>query len=758
MPDRRRTAMTLLMAASVFALPAGLLAQNQDGGPSASKIQNKTERELQLERLMAARPAERKIVFSGSNRLSLFSKRQPFFESASARGYTEGQLRDARVVQFQAARGADAGGGVNPSTGSVVSHPTLGRVVINRKVLAPSDPKAANPRIILPDQFLIYGPSSIANPSASKPKDFGTASDPGDSGKPGSGGDSGSGPKLYLGIAGHWVDTEANPNVAWSEVYDFGPTAMNYRWLTQGEVRIRAARLYGDPERGRQYAWANVNPRTSTYELMYDRRSGRDALNAWVADAKSAFEIVMDDDPLKDTGGRMIQLDNETLHFLGWYWGRFMQAQGDGPIAQYTNIEDIHAHSAAFIPWGVAFMSELQAAYPNDKFAWYNLPVARDSRNVVLHEDPTHRDHNKHHPWTGDAYDRFEFPSAPVGTFPWWYVDEGLRPLLDQADYVDGRLYAGRLNAEQRRPYWNGQMERGLAIAADLAEPKPYMTKIWLGNVYSPTTLQDPAFIRDFFAEAAANFVEHVSADEGRTPFECACELAGQAPDVLWNDLIVRAAYEAGYGGAPVTDQLRLVSTTPDSGKPHRTIEVRLHGSGFGDGMDVSVSGAGVSVSRVTALSETDIRATLDISPSASIGPRDITVTQGSESWTLPGAFEVFSLSKGAPAPRGFMNSGNERRPASVSSCVGPSRLEQGARNITVRLAGRHFQNGCTVTAIPPKGGGSGVTLGDTTTLLDSNRIEFPVSVSGTAMKGDWTIRVTNPDSQSAQDWKLMIY
>ncbi len=756
MSDRRRTAMALLMAASVFALPTSLLAQNQGGNQSAPKTHNKTEREVQLERLLAARSAERSLLFSGSNRLALISNRQPFFEPASARGFTEQQLRDARSAQFQAARGTDAGSGATPAGGAVVSHPTLGRIVIHRKVVAPSEPKASSPRVSLPDQFLVYGPSPVAE-SGAKSGDSGTAGDPGDAGKPGSGGQSGTEPKLYLGIVGHWVDTQAHPDEAWSVAHDFGPTALNYRWFTQGEIRIRAARHYGDPDRGRQYAWANVNARTSTYELMYDRKSGRDAFNAWVADTKSAFETVMDDDPLKDTGGRMIQLDNESMHFLGWYWGRFMQSQGPGSIEPYTDIEAINAHTAAFVPWGVAFMSELQAAYPNDKFAWYNLPAARDSRNQVLHEDPRDREHNKHHPWTGDAYDRFESPAAPVGTFPWWSVDEGLRPLLEQADYVDARLYAGGLDAEQRQAYWDGQMERGLAIAADLSEPKPYMTKIWLENVHSPTTLQDAGFIRDFFEQAAANSVKHVSADAGRTAFECACALAGQTPGVLWNDLVVRSAHEAGYAGAPVTDQLTLVSATPDSGKPYDTVEVRLHGSGFDRGMDVSVSGAGVSVSGVTALSDTDIKVTLGISPSASVGPRDIIVARGGESWTLPGAFEVYSSSKLAPAPQGFMNTGTERRAARVSSCVGPSQLAQGSRNITVRLAGRHFQNGCTVTAIPPRGGGSGVTLGETT-LMDSTRIEFPVSVTGSAMKGDWTIRVTNPDSQSAQDWKLKVY
>ncbi len=184
MPDRRRTAMALLMAASVFALPTSLLA-GQDDKDSTSKTRNTTAREAQPERLRNARSERQNLLLAGPSRFALMSSR-PISSGARARQYTEEELREIRAAQLRLVRDLSAGPSGNPSGGTVLSHPTLGRIVLSNTGASPTDPKTPGGRVSMPNPAMIFGPSAVAADPSTDPQSGG---DPGDPGKPGGGGD-----------------------------------------------------------------------------------------------------------------------------------------------------------------------------------------------------------------------------------------------------------------------------------------------------------------------------------------------------------------------------------------------------------------------------------------------------------------------------------------------------------------------------------------------------------------------------------------
>jgi hypothetical protein len=547
--------------------------------------------------------------------------------------------------------------------------------------------------------------------------------------------------KLYLGVAGHWQDTVPPRNLPWTDGHEFGPTELNYRWFDQGRLSIRPARRYpgsGHPEAGTGawMTWAEVDPPSSTWQLRRGGLSGTAAFGAWKTAALSNIADSLAVDPI--SSGRKMQLDNETLHFFGWYWGRMMQAQTYLMHQRYGMGEEayIAAHSQAFLPIGIDFMHELQTEYPDDEFTWYNLPVRR---NWSLSGAPASYSSDGYH---GD-------PDPPSeGSYPWYGVDILMEDLLDACDYIDGNVYTGGPvhAAADWRAYWEGQIGRKKAIADDLG--KPFMARVWLENGNNSTLLQNYGYLKDFFevcADASINATE-AATDAGRHTYECACELAGMTYGTRWNTLVVAAAYDAGFLTDPPVTDLTLVSSTPESGNIGQQVNVTLRGSDFGNGLGLSMSGSGVSISNVTVVDGETATAVLTIIQSAATGSRDLTVTIGSDSWTLADAFEILPVSGTAPAPIGFHDSNGMAR-----NCVAPGNVKQGT-SATIRIGGRHFQNGCTVAA-----SGSDVTVGSVT-FLSSRRIEFVVTVDSSGTP-DTTraITVTNPDSQTATDWEFEV-
>jgi hypothetical protein len=86
-----------------------------------------------------------------------------------------------------------------------------------------------------------------------------------------------------------------------------------------------------------------------------------------------------------------------------------------------------------------------------------------------------------------------------------------------------------------------------------------------------------------------------------------------------------------------------LSNVVPSSGAAGQSLDVEITGVGthFTAASQVSFSGGGIQVTSVDALSGTRLRASLDISPSAATGNREVTVTTGAEVATGSGLFRV---------------------------------------------------------------------------------------------------------------------
>jgi hypothetical protein len=97
-------------------------------------------------------------------------------------------------------------------------------------------------------------------------------------------------------------------------------------------------------------------------------------------------------------------------------------------------------------------------------------------------------------------------------------------------------------------------------------------------------------------------------------------------------------------GGFTVLAAVTAGSMTPNQGPPGAAGPVTITGSGFAAGAIVSIGGAGVIASSVTAVSPTQLTATLTVSSSAPPGARNVTVTNaGGASGMLTSGFTVLA-------------------------------------------------------------------------------------------------------------------
>ncbi len=208
MLERSRTAMALLAATPFLALPTCLLAQEETSGESRAASANRTisysfQRDVRA--LLNARSNDARFVLTGPSRFgALRSVRQPATQSLGSRTYTEEELAEIRAAQRRLVR--DRTGGGNPSDpggGVVLSHPTLGRLVLDIGGPLPGDPGGGRPQ---PDPTLFSGPSSQADPV-----------DPGEGGEGGGSQDPGD-PKSGSGSSGDFPVLEAGRGFS-------GPTA-----------------------------------------------------------------------------------------------------------------------------------------------------------------------------------------------------------------------------------------------------------------------------------------------------------------------------------------------------------------------------------------------------------------------------------------------------------------------------------------------------------------------------------------------------
>jgi len=153
-------------------------------------------------------------------------------------------------------------------------------------------------------------------------------------------------------------------------------------------------------------------------------------------------------------------------------------------------------------------------------------------------------------------------------------------------------------------------------------------------------------------------------------------------------------------------------------------VACEILGSGFDGATTVSISGTGVTFVG-EATSEASIDGTFTAAIGATAGFRDVTVTKGNETATLPGGLEVIPVVV----------------PVDIVS-ITPSTMPQGTtRNYTI--AGTDFVSGCTVAI-----SGADVTV-NSVTFNSSNSLTISATVGGTAATTQRNVTVTNPNAST---------
>jgi hypothetical protein len=172
-----------------------------------------------------------------------------------------------------------------------------------------------------------------------------------------------------------------------------------------------------------------------------------------------------------------------------------------------------------------------------------------------------------------------------------------------------------------------------------------------------------------------------------------------------------------------------LTSINPTSGAQGQNLSsIILTGSNFQSGATCSF-GAGITVNSCAFNSATQLTASISISSSATLGSRNVTVTNSdSQSSTLPNGFTV---TVAGPPP-----------PPALSS-INPTSGARGQNLTGVILTGNSFQSGATCSF------GAGITV-NSCTFNSATQLTASITISSTATVGSRNVTVTNPDSQSS--------
>ena len=151
---------------------------------------------------------------------------------------------------------------------------------------------------------------------------------------------------------------------------------------------------------------------------------------------------------------------------------------------------------------------------------------------------------------------------------------------------------------------------------------------------------------------------------------------------------------------------------------------VGITGTAFKSGATVSVSGTGVTVNSAGVYSSTTILADVSVDPAATVGVRNVTVTNpGGASVTCTGCFRV------------------NAKPTIAS--VSPAARPVGAVHQALTVTGTGFQSGATVSL------GAGITV-HSVQFVDAAHLTLDVSVATNAAVGARSATVTNPDAGTA--------
>jgi hypothetical protein len=169
-------------------------------------------------------------------------------------------------------------------------------------------------------------------------------------------------------------------------------------------------------------------------------------------------------------------------------------------------------------------------------------------------------------------------------------------------------------------------------------------------------------------------------------------------------------------------------SVNPSSGAQGQSLpSVIITGGNFQSGATCSF-GAGITANSCAFNSATQLTANISISSTATVGTRNVTVTNpDSQTGTLTNGFTVTT---GGPPP-----------PPTVSS-VNPNSGAQGQSLPSVIVTGGNFQSGATCSF------GAGITV-NSCAFNSATQLTASITITSTATLGTRNVTVTNPDNQS---------
>src|SRR5437879_3388488 len=171
-----------------------------------------------------------------------------------------------------------------------------------------------------------------------------------------------------------------------------------------------------------------------------------------------------------------------------------------------------------------------------------------------------------------------------------------------------------------------------------------------------------------------------------------------------------------------------VTSVNSNSGAQGQSLpSVIITGSSFQSGATCSF-GAGITVNSCTFNSATQLTASITISSTATVGARNLAVTNpDNQTGTLTNGFTV--TTSGPPPP-----------PAVTS--VNPNSGAQGQSLPSVVITGSNFQSGATC------GFGAGITV-NSCAFNSATQLTANITISSTATVGTRNVTVTNPDNQT---------
>jgi len=210
------------------------------------------------------------------------------------------------------------------------------------------------------------------------------------------------------------------------------------------------------------------------------------------------------------------------------------------------------------------------------------------------------------------------------------------------------------------------------------------------------------------------------------------------SPPTVVNGRVYMASFPAdGVSSAPLNvygllsalPPPSVSSVNPNSGTQGQSLpSVIITGNSFQSGATCNF-GAGITVNSCAFNSATQLTANITITSTATVGSRNVTVTNpDNQTGTLPNGFTV--TTSGPPPP------------PTVNS-VNPNAGAQGQSLPSVIVTGNSFQSGATCNF------GAGITV-NSCAFNSATQLTANITITSTATVGSRNVTVTNPDNQTS--------